>query len=186
MKECRKDDIVYKRHALEALGDVMSSLKLDKFEDLYNIVQVILSKDTGDIKDDDDEDLTAEETSKKRENMIKLKETVYETLGKAWPANCATQEKYGELFVEHCVNCLPNTTRSVQVCVVAALCLYVDKLAVLHGEVTTTKCTELFPKILENVFKALSYALSKTNLNLIKTLISLNFIMCFFRYSKAY
>lgn len=44
MKECRKDNIVYKRQALEALGEVLSSLKLDKFEDLYNIVQVILLK----------------------------------------------------------------------------------------------------------------------------------------------
>lgn len=44
MKECKKENVVYRRHALEALGDILSSLNLDKFEELYNIVQVILTK----------------------------------------------------------------------------------------------------------------------------------------------
>lgn len=108
----------------------------------------------------DDEDLSSEETNKKRENLINLRETVYETLGKAWPKNPETQEKYGELFVEHCVSCLPTTTRSIQVSVMAALCIYVDKLAILNQENVSPKYVEIFPKILDNIFKALTYALN--------------------------
>lgn len=44
MKECRKENIVYRRHAIEAIGNILSALDIDKFEELYNIVQDILIK----------------------------------------------------------------------------------------------------------------------------------------------
>lgn len=42
----------------------------------------------------------------------------------------------------------------------AALCLYVDKLAILTDDTVSTKYQEIFPKILENIFKALTYAMN--------------------------
>lgn len=56
-----------------------------------------LGKGINDDDDDDDVPSTAEETSKKRENLIQLKETVYETLGKAWPTSAETQ---GLIFLQ--------------------------------------------------------------------------------------
>lgn len=118
-------------------------------------------QDTVDVGSDDEE-MSAEETGKKRESLILLRETIYETLGKAWPTDVVTQEKYGELFVEHCVSCLPTTTRSVQVSVLGALYLYVDKLAVLNLNSVSPKYIEIFPKILNNIYEALTYSLNIT------------------------
>lgn len=44
MKECKKEEIVYKRLCLEACGDILESLDVDRFDDLYNIVQNALAK----------------------------------------------------------------------------------------------------------------------------------------------
>lgn len=44
MKECNKEEIVYKRHCLDACGDILEALEIDKFDDLYNIVQSSLAK----------------------------------------------------------------------------------------------------------------------------------------------
>lgn len=104
--------------------------------------------------------LASEELTAKRENAIKLKETIYETLGKAWPANSSgTQEKYRKLFVNHCATCLPTNTRSVQVCVVTALCNYVDKLLLLSCDQLTKEEEEILGQIVDDIIKADTYAL---------------------------
>lgn len=110
----------------------------------------------------DEEDMTAEETSKKQQMLINLRETIYESLGKAWPLNIETQEKYGELFVQHCVSCVSTTTRSIQVAVMGALYQYVDKLAIFNLETVTPKYLEIFPKILQDIYKAIFYSLTIT------------------------
>ncbi|KAJ8917780.1 hypothetical protein NQ315_010686 [Exocentrus adspersus] len=157
LKESRKDEIVYKNSALQCLGEVLSSLEVDKFEEVYNIMQDILSNEKG-VKED--EDVSSEEVSKNRENNIKLTETAYETLGKAWPENSKpTQEKYREMFVEHTVQCLPGVTRSVQISVMSALYSYVDKLSLLKESNLTEAEQESLGKIMSGVIKAVQYAL---------------------------
>ena len=44
LKECRKDDPSYKKEALEACGDVLLALDVDRFVQVYSIVEEILSK----------------------------------------------------------------------------------------------------------------------------------------------
>ncbi|KAB0794456.1 hypothetical protein PPYR_11295 [Photinus pyralis] len=157
LKECRKEQIVYKSKALKSLGDVLSALQVDKFDEVHNMAQSIL---TDDPNGDTDEDLSLEEISENRENRIKIKEVIYETLGKAWPENSkVTQEKYRELFVEHCKACLPKCTRSVQVCVISALRDFVDKLILLKEDRLTDKENESLSKIVDNIIEVSIYAL---------------------------
>lgn len=157
IKESRKDEIGYKIKALESLGDILSALEVDKFDEVYAIIQSILI-DENSVKEED-EDISSDEISKKRENSIKLKETAYETLGKTWPAKSKiTQDKYGEMFVEHCVKCLPCITRSVQVSVVSALYNYVDKLILLNEDLSSGDKKKL-GKIVDNIVIAIRYAL---------------------------
>lgn len=51
--------------------------------------------------EDSDGETSGEAIAKKRENLLKLKETIYETLGKAWPDNTATQGNYKLLAPYH-------------------------------------------------------------------------------------
>ncbi|KAJ8933932.1 hypothetical protein NQ314_013688 [Rhamnusium bicolor] len=158
LKETRKDEIVYKNSALQCLAEIVSSLEIDIFEDVYEIIQgIIIGQNSN---KEEDEDISSEEVSKNRENNIKLKETAYETLGKAWPGNSKqTQQKYQEMFVEHTVKCLPTNTRSVQVSVLSALYSYVDKLILLKEDNLSEADQGSLAKIIENVIKAVEYSL---------------------------
>lgn len=159
LKESRKEEILYKTSSLESLGNILSALEVDKFDEIYVIVQDILSKDTAHV--DKDEDMTSEDISSKRESNIKLRETVYEALGKSWPANYkTTQEKYRELFVDHCKTSLPTTTRGIQVAIVTALYNFIDKLIILKENDLDEEDKNSLIKIVDNLIITLEYSLS--------------------------
>lgn len=44
LKECRKEQLAYKQQALHALGDTLSSLDIDRFDEVYSIVEDTLAK----------------------------------------------------------------------------------------------------------------------------------------------
>lgn len=158
LKECRKDEVIYKTHSLKSLGEIVSALEIDRFEDIYNIIRGILNDE---VTSTEDEETSKENASKNRENHIKLKETAYETLGQAWPRNSKeTQEKYRESFVEQTVQHLPTVTRSAQVCLLSALYAYVDKLGLLTDDNLTDADKTSLANIVDNILKAVTYAMS--------------------------
>ncbi|KAF5283686.1 hypothetical protein FQR65_LT13757 [Abscondita terminalis] len=160
LRECRKEEILYKTSSLKSLGEILSSLEVDKFEEVYHIAQSVLSDDKSNSSKEDDEIMSSEEITAKRENLIRIQETAYETLGKAWPKNSkVTQEKYRELFVEHCKICLPSSTRSIQVCIISAMRDYVEKLSLLEEERLTSKEEESLTKIVDGIIEVSIYAL---------------------------
>ncbi|XP_011685024.1 PREDICTED: proteasome-associated protein ECM29 homolog [Wasmannia auropunctata] len=159
-RESKKENVEYRRHALQAFAMVLHELNIDRFTEIYEIVQEILIK-VSDKSNDDEED-TVEENRKKKENNIKLQETVYEVLGKAWPSTKETQDKYCIEFVTHCQKVLPNSTRSVQVAILTALNLFVDKLVLLKISKTeiSLKDKKLLEQIGDSLNKILTYCIN--------------------------
>lgn len=147
----------------------------DAFEQVYEIIKSVLESQTE--KEDDDEDNTKEN----RENQISLKIIAYETLGevffkfyycsslflvqftgKAWPENSPeTQTKYRDLFVKHCVEALPNVTRTVQVGIVSALYNFVNKLCLLQKTTLSESEASQLSGIVNQLLAAIKYAFSK-------------------------
>ncbi|XP_018049516.1 PREDICTED: proteasome-associated protein ECM29 homolog [Atta colombica] len=158
-RESKKENAEYRRHALQAFAMVLHELDIDRFTETYEIVQEILIKVSD--KNNDEED-TAEENRKKKENNIKLQETIYEVLGKAWPSIKETQDKYCIEFVTHCQKVLPNSTRSVQVTILTALNLFVDRLVLLKINKTemSLKDKKLLDHIGDSLNKILSYCIN--------------------------
>lgn len=146
MKECSKEEPIYRTFALKAIGDILEELKEDRFEEVYNMIWYLIDKKdlaaaTG---EDDDKHMSTEDRSKRAMIFITLKETVCETLGKAWPAGRETQQKYQVMFVERCVQCLQNNTRPVQLALLVALDKFVERLRILDaasGEQSATSET---------------------------------------------
>ena len=164
MKECRKEEPLYRTHALKAIGDILEQLNEDRFEEVYNMIWYLMDKNnlaavTG---DDEDKSLSADERNKRAMVVINLKETVCETLGKAWPANSPqTQEKYQLQFVERCVHCLQMNTRPVQLSLLVALGKFLDRLKILDpAEVNSTKPEEKKAKIESDMEKICKDVLS--------------------------
>ncbi|KAK9876967.1 hypothetical protein WA026_015999 [Henosepilachna vigintioctopunctata] len=179
MKECKKEEISYKIESLKYMGDILSSLEIDKFGEVYNIVQSILVEEN-DNKDKDEDICSAEEVTKNREYKIQLKSTAYETLGKSWISTSKeTQEKYRELFVEHCANYLPTLTRNIQISVLEALYNFVEHLLLLSVKELTAVEEDSLEKIINSIVVSLEYSLAvskytrlrKESLNIITTLL---------------
>ncbi|XP_058466922.1 proteasome-associated protein ECM29 homolog [Malaya genurostris] len=138
MKECRKEEPVYRTHALKSLGNILDELKEDRFEEVYNMVWHLLDKqDLSDGDKDDKEVISSDEKNKQMLIFVNLKETVCETLGKAWPEHSMeTQNRYQAKFVEKCVQCLKLNTRQVQICLLQSLARFLERLNLLKMEET--------------------------------------------------
>ncbi|XP_053690406.1 proteasome-associated protein ECM29 homolog [Sabethes cyaneus] len=136
MKECRKEEPVYRTHALKSLGNILDELKEDRFEEVYNMVWYLLDKqDLSDDDKDDKEVVSSDEKNKQMLIFVNLKETVCETLGKAWPEHSMeTQERYQVRFVQKCVQCLKLNTRQVQICLLQSLGRFLERLHLLKKE----------------------------------------------------
>lgn len=117
--------------------------------------------------DDEDKNLSADERNKRAMVVINLKETVCETLGKCWPSEEKTQEKYQVMFVEQCVRCLQNNTRPVQLSVLKALGKFLDRLKILEAPDVSSdgnqekkkkmEANECLQKICQDVLSAVVY-----------------------------
>lgn len=136
MKECNKEEPIYRTHALKAMGDILEQLEEDRFEEVYNMIWYLIDKkDLASVTGEDEEkNLSSDERNKRAMIFINLKETVCETLGKAWPAHSIeTQQKYQRMFVERCVQCLQSNTRPVQLALLIALGKFVGRLKILES-----------------------------------------------------
>lgn len=132
MRECRKEEPTYRTHALRSTGDILQALEVDRFEEVYNMVWHLLDRSNADSSGESE--TSAEERSQKATTSLLLRETVCETLGKAWPTNALdTQRKYQLRFVEKCVECLMKNTRPVQLSLLIALGRFLERLKIFEG-----------------------------------------------------
>uniref|UniRef100_A0A8D8X2I5 Proteasome-associated protein ECM29 homolog n=1 Tax=Cacopsylla melanoneura TaxID=428564 RepID=A0A8D8X2I5_9HEMI len=154
LKECAKEqNMVYRQKALKALGQILQALEKDRFSQVYDLVQSILSKDfdSSDACDQEDRD----QVSKSREEFLHLREIAFNVLGESWPLNQETQKKYQEQVALQCVQYMNNNTRQVQVSVMVALYSFVDKLLLL-----AEPPSEQQSKVLSHIHQAIDCAFS--------------------------
>ncbi|KAH8398984.1 hypothetical protein KR222_007687, partial [Zaprionus bogoriensis] len=160
MREARKQEPVYRTKALAALGEILDLLEADRFEEVYNMIWYLLEKKelrAADSDDDDEpscssakKDLSADERNKRAQTLNKLKEIVWETLGKSWPKHAInTQHRYQLFFAENCTSILSESTRPVQVSLLAALTKYIERLYIFDE---TAKLPEV-PLVRDNLEK---------------------------------
>ena len=147
LKECRKEEAVYRTKVVKSLGDMLEKLNEEnRFEDVYNMLQDILDKQSITSKNEDEASSSSgshqsvnEERNKNKVILIKLKEVVCETLGKSWPTvkaknSVETQQKYQLMLIQKLTECLKNNTRQIQVALMVALSRYLEKLHLLNED----------------------------------------------------
>ncbi|XP_072940517.1 proteasome adapter and scaffold protein ECM29 [Epargyreus clarus] len=162
--EARKQEMVYKKHAITALGRALAATQCDRFHQVYEIVKVILSKDETSLgKDSDEED--NEGARQRREQLTALKEAAYDLLGNAWPKDPDTQEKYQGVFFEHCAQSYPVSSRSTQLAVLAALAKVLPRLAALAATNTDTSPARYaaIASVTAHVASIIDYTLKNSN-----------------------
>ncbi|XP_076235930.1 proteasome adapter and scaffold protein ECM29 isoform X2 [Calliopsis andreniformis] len=157
-KESKKEALEYRRQALQAFGTVLNELDIDKFVETYDIAQEIWRTLQ---KKDESESFISEDKRKRDNDILKLNETVYEILGKAWPTCKETQDKYCVEFITSFGTIFPSQSTSIQVSMLAALNLFVDKLALLkvNSSELSTKEKEMLDLVCNTFYKILRHSI---------------------------
>lgn len=137
MKECRKEEPTYRTHSLKTLGEILNSLHVDRFEEVYNMVWHLLtnrgsSPEASTSANSESHFSDAQDRNKRIVTNIQLKQTVCETLGLAWPDSIETQRKYQLQFIEKCVECVMTNTRAVQLSLMVALGRFLERLKIFE------------------------------------------------------
>ncbi|KAG1680273.1 Proteasome adapter and scaffold protein ECM29 [Nymphon striatum] len=122
MKECRKDNIVYKLQALDALADVLYSLNIDYFSETYSVVLPLIQN--VDKRDDDDG----------KESQSNLTLSCFKILGRIWPNTTSTQDQFQVEYCKLLVSHLEVSTWKTQVAILSCLNNFVDRWNLIKKE----------------------------------------------------
>lgn len=96
------------------------------YEEVRDMLFPIIQKESSKPSSDDED----EESSGKKGSSQKLRECAFESLGKAWPSDKATQEKYQDEFSTTLCKCLPESTFKVRVIILKSLNLFLQRLCI--------------------------------------------------------
>uniref|UniRef100_A0AAZ3PZD5 Ecm29 proteasome adaptor and scaffold n=1 Tax=Oncorhynchus tshawytscha TaxID=74940 RepID=A0AAZ3PZD5_ONCTS len=142
LKECRKDNLVYKMAALGCAADVLQATQEDRFSDMADILIPLIKKNsaaTSRLRHDSDDDRDEKEKELQTEALL----CAFQTLGKTWPNNTQTQERFQLDLC--CLMCerLKLSTWRVQVGVLQSMKTYFQRLLLLEKEKDNQNFTAL-------------------------------------------
>ncbi|KAJ8000530.1 hypothetical protein DPEC_G00181070 [Dallia pectoralis] len=167
LKECRKDNLVYKMAALGCAADVLQATQEDRFSDMADILIPLIKKNsaaTSRMRHDSDDDRDEKEKELQTEALL----CAFETLGKTWPKNTQTQERFQLdlccLMCEH----LKLSTWRVQLGVLQSMKAYFQGLLLLEEEKENPDLTSL-SQILAETCCALTHPLENKSYSSVRT-----------------
>ncbi|XP_076874647.1 proteasome adapter and scaffold protein ECM29 [Brachyhypopomus gauderio] len=135
LKECRKDNLVYKMAALRSAADILEATHEDRFEDMADILFPLIRKyeptSVASPKRDDDDD---DEDTKDRQLRAEALLCAFETLGKSWPSNPQTQSRYQAEVCGLMCDRLKLSTWRVQLCVLQCMKAFYQRLLLLEKD----------------------------------------------------
>ncbi|GFO03251.1 proteasome-associated protein ecm29-like protein [Plakobranchus ocellatus] len=153
LRECGKEQPVYKMAAMKALGPVLELYELDHFRAVWDMTQAIVTQvvnpKNGNVDEDDDSSLG------QKQELITC---CFTLLGEAWPGNTATQENMVSTVVSLLCEALPLSTWKVQLILLKDMQILLDRSALFHKEgmiANSEKAQELCNKIFIAAFSQL-------------------------------
>ncbi|XP_064782820.1 proteasome adapter and scaffold protein ECM29 isoform X2 [Oncorhynchus masou masou] len=167
LKECRKDNLVYKMAALGCAADVLQATEEDRFSDMADILIPLIKKNsaaTSRLRHDSDDDRDEKEKELQTEALL----CAFQTLGKTWPNNTQTQERFQLDLC--CLMCerLKLSTWRVQVGVLQSMKTYFQRLLLLEKEKDNQNFTAL-SLILTETCSALTHPLENKSYSSVRT-----------------
>uniref|UniRef100_T1J5P2 TOG domain-containing protein n=1 Tax=Strigamia maritima TaxID=126957 RepID=T1J5P2_STRMM len=153
LKECHKENLVYKQSAIHCLAAILDVYELDRFAEIVEIVKPIANREfnSSRMSTDDDHDV------KDKEGFEKLRETAFEALGLAWPRNEVTQDKYQEDMCEMLVSRVNSSVWKLQIILIKCLKQFVQKLVLLDLDQLSESVEPKLRSIVDKVIKTLCY-----------------------------
>ncbi|KAM4595605.1 proteasome adapter and scaffold protein ECM29 isoform 1-T1 [Fundulus diaphanus] len=172
LKECRKENLLYKMAALRCAGDVLHSSQEDRFGDMADILFPLIKKvrcpESGGASprsmEDDDDDDTKDVKDKELQTEAIL--CAFETLGKTWPRNPQTQARFQTDVCTLMSGKLKLSTWKVQLAVLQAMNAYFQELLLLEKG---NEDMNALSQILTEACIALTYSLENKSYSSVRT-----------------
>ncbi|XP_041357221.1 proteasome adapter and scaffold protein ECM29-like [Gigantopelta aegis] len=126
LKECKKEKPAYRIEALKCLSEILETYNIDRFADVWEIVDPIIQKSKSSAKDQDEDMSSATNEA--------MKDCVYATVGQTWPTTLETQVKFQTGVSLELCTAIPLNTWRVQVTILKAINKFVDRLCGLDSD----------------------------------------------------
>ncbi|MEQ2306110.1 hypothetical protein AMECASPLE_004693 [Ameca splendens] len=174
LKECRKENLVYKMAALRCAGDVLHSSQEDRFSDMADILFPLIKKSCPEsggasprsMEEDDDDDDDDDKDVKDKELQTEAILCAFEALGKTWPRNPETQARFQTDVCTLMSGKLKLSTWKVQLAVLQAMKAYFQNLLLLEKG---NKDMTALSQILTEACTALTYPLENKSYSSVRT-----------------
>ncbi|XP_062864224.1 proteasome adapter and scaffold protein ECM29 isoform X2 [Trichomycterus rosablanca] len=164
LKECKKENLVYKLAALRSAANVLEATEEDRFQEVADILFPLIRKDGpasgGSPKDRDDED------ARERELQTDVLLCAFETLGKSWPGNLETQGRYQAEVCGLMCDRLRLSTWRVQLGVLHCMKAFYQRLLLLEKE---HQNAPLLTDLLTDTCSSLAVPLENKNYSSVRT-----------------
>lgn len=139
LRESRKQNTVYREHAITGLAAVVEKHGLDCFAPLMDILEPELRKATSVSRGEASDGGGWQEM----EGQLHFQLVGFQALGQAWPVDPITQEKLQARFCDLLLASFPLTTWKVQLAILKALDKFVLRLCWLNPDRHTAYDTTL-------------------------------------------
>jgi len=114
IKECRKEKVSYKMSALQCIGPILETHKIDRYSEIHAILDPMLIRTEGEELKKDKYDVT-------RDMWLEFEATAYECIGEAWPTNKQTQVEHEETLLNRFCSELPRSVWKIQLNILKCL-----------------------------------------------------------------
>ncbi|CAL1546641.1 unnamed protein product [Lymnaea stagnalis] len=127
LRECGKEQPVYKMAAMKCLGAILELYQLDHFNAVWQMTQSITAQISSTSRPEEEEDSSA---SQKQELLT----CAFTLLGEAWPLDQNTQDAFLNQFVDLLCDAIPLTTWKVQIIILKDVQKLIERLVILRKE----------------------------------------------------
>lgn len=132
-KECRKDNPTYKMAALKCFGEIVQDYSIDRFQQISELLFPIIAPEPKEEGEEGENENDEEEEKDKKVNQEFLV-CAFDCLGQSWPKNATdSQDKHAERFCSILTNALTSNTWKVQLVVLSAIKLFIERMDWLSG-----------------------------------------------------
>lgn len=132
-KECRKDNPTYKMAALKCFGEIVQDYSIDRFQQISELLFPIIAPEPKEEGEEGEDENDEEEEKDKKVNQEFLV-CAFDCLGQSWPKNATdSQDKHAERFCSILTNALTSNTWKVQLVVLSAIKLFIERMDWLSG-----------------------------------------------------
>ncbi|XP_023238096.1 proteasome-associated protein ECM29 homolog [Centruroides sculpturatus] len=133
LKECKKENLVYKTEAMRGVSEILEKYEMDYFSELYNILLPTIKKDQRKSNVPKDSE---EQTNK--DVLLDFQQVTFQVLGQAWPLQKKTQETYRKPLCMLFLSEFETSTWKVQLSILKATKTFISRLQFPKGRISNS------------------------------------------------